>query len=64
MRRQEGHRKLLDLGTGTVSSVTNCYDFYVCMHSQTCKAYKRSHCQKHVALLSKLQKQNVAVETC
>jgi len=45
-------------------SLTQCYHFFVCTHSQTCKSYKERHCKDELALLVKLKKKGRAVETC
>jgi len=58
--RNEGFRKQLEL-----TSVNDCYEFFVCSHSQTCAAYQKTHCQSHHGKLRELQKQNrFKVETC
>jgi len=58
------HRSNLDLGTGTISSLSDCYMFYVCTHSQTCDLYKKTHCKRQMDLLKKLQGAKHRVETC
>ena len=45
-------------------SVTKCYEFFVCTHSQTCSSYKKQHCKLQLDLLKRLQQQNIKVETC
>lgn len=46
---------------GRTYSVAECNQFFVCTHSNTCQAYKDSHCQKEIALLRSLGRK---IETC
>jgi len=57
--RSQIMRKQMGLG-----SVTQCYEFFVCTHSNTCAAYKHRHCQSELKLLETLQKQPGGVDTC
>jgi len=45
-------------------SVSQCYEFFVCTHSQTCNAYKKRHCRLQLDLLKRLEQTNIKVETC
>ena len=60
----EDFRNHLKFENGNRFSVTQCQDFFVCAHSNTCKAYKDRHCKAQLALLSKLSAAGVKVETC
>jgi len=57
--RDKSFRKQIE-----TSSVTECYEFFVCTHSQTCRAYKDRHCKSQLNLLKTLQQRKVTVETC
>jgi len=46
---------------GRIYSVTECNHFFVCTHSNTCQAYKDTHCRKEMALLRSLPRK---IETC
>ena len=59
MYRDESFRKQIDTG-----SVTKCYDFFVCTHSQTCDSYKARHCKSQLDKLKRLQQQKVKILTC
>jgi len=45
-------------------SATDCYEFFVCSHSQTCEAYREKNCKTHSDKLKEFQKQGISVETC
>jgi len=63
--RNEHYRKGIASGTYKNGlSLTECYEFLVCTHSQTCSSYKKMHCQHQLSLLKTLQKRNIKVETC
>ena len=62
--RQEDFRKQLTLHMGKTTSVTDCYHFFACTHSQICLSHKNKHCKKELKFLKRLQKQNIVVETC
>ena len=65
MCRNEHYRKGIASGTYKNGlSLTECYEFLVCTHSQTCSSYKNMHCQHQLSLLKTLQKRNIKVETC
>jgi hypothetical protein len=51
-------------GTGKVYSASECEQFFVCTHSQTCQSYKNKHCVKETNLLKQLQAENRKIETC
>jgi len=62
---KEAFRKQLTPHTGKTTSVTGCYHFFACTHSQTCKSYKDKHCKKEQELLKMMQqKKEWRVETC
>lgn len=57
--RKEDFRKHLE-----ASSVEECYEFFVCTHSQTCGTYKTNQCTSQLAKLKDLKKRGITVETC
>merc|ERR1711998_137556 len=62
---KEAFLKQLPPPTGKTTSVTDCYHFFACTHSQTCKRYKDQHCKKEQMLLKTMKaNKQWRVETC
>jgi len=68
LKRQCGKEEFRKEFTGVMGktvSVTDCYHFFACTHSQTCKRYKDQHCKKEQMLLKTMKaNKQWRFETC
>jgi len=62
--KKESLRMHLRHPSNKVYTATECEQFFVCTHSQTCKRYKDEHCKKEMALLKRLQAKKHMIPTC